>query len=46
MFIFSSGGDKIPCKGGPGTTQSDLLVIDTTDLHKIQQDRSVEDNRR
>ena len=27
-----SGGDKIPRKGGPGITQSDLLVINKTDL--------------
>ncbi len=27
-----SGGDKIPRKGGPGVTQSDLLVINKTDL--------------
>src|SRR6184192_1470531 len=26
------GGDKIPRKGGPGITQSDLLVINKTDL--------------
>ena len=29
-----SGGDKIPRKGGPGITQSDLLVINKTDLAK------------
>jgi len=27
-----AGGDKIPRKGGPGITQSDLLVINKTDL--------------
>ena len=27
-----AGGDKIPRKGGPGTTQSDLLVLNKTDL--------------
>jgi urease accessory protein len=27
-----SGGDKIPRKGGPGITKSDLLVINKTDL--------------
>ena len=32
MFYFHSGGDKIPRKGGPGITQSDLLVINKTDL--------------
>lgn len=26
------GGDKIPRKGGPGITQSDLLVVNKTDL--------------
>jgi len=30
--IDVAGGDKIPRKGGPGTTQSDLLVINKTDL--------------
>ena len=30
--IDVSGGDKIPRKGGPGITQSDLLVINKTDL--------------
>src|ERR1051326_2724247 len=30
--IDVSGGDKIPRKGGPGITQSDLLVIHKTDL--------------
>ena len=27
-----SGGEKIPRKGGPGVTRSDLLVINKTDL--------------
>ena len=27
-----AGGDKVPRKGGPGTTQSDLLVINKVDL--------------
>ena len=27
-----SGGDKVPRKGGPGVTRSDLLVINKTDL--------------
>lgn len=31
-MIDVSGGDKIPRKGGPGITQSDLLVINKTDL--------------
>ncbi len=30
--IDVSGGDKIPKKGGPGITQSDLLVVNKTDL--------------
>jgi urease accessory protein len=27
-----SGGDKVPRKGGPGVTRSDLLIINKTDL--------------
>mmetsp|Transcript_47847 Transcript_47847/g.126922 ORF Transcript_47847/g.126922 Transcript_47847/m.126922 type:complete len:297 (-) Transcript_47847:76-966(-) len=27
-----AGGDKVPRKGGPGVTQSDLLIINKTDL--------------
>jgi urease accessory protein len=30
--IDVAGGDKVPRKGGPGVTQSDLLVINKTDL--------------
>jgi urease accessory protein len=30
--IDVSGGDKVPRKGGPGITQSELLVINKTDL--------------
>jgi urease accessory protein len=30
--IDVSGGDKIPRKGGPGITRSDLLVINKIDL--------------
>ena len=30
--IDVSGGDKIPRKGGPGVTRSDLLVINKIDL--------------
>jgi len=30
--IDVSAGDKIPRKGGPGITKSDLLVINKTDL--------------
>ena len=31
-MIDVSGGDKIPRKGGPGVTRSNLLVINKTDL--------------
>jgi urease accessory protein len=30
--IDVAGGDKIPRKGGPGITESDLFVINKTDL--------------
>ena len=30
--IDVSGGDKIPRKGGPGVTRSDLLIINKIDL--------------
>lgn len=30
--IDVSGGDKIPRKGGPGITQSDLLIVNKIDL--------------
>ena len=30
--IDVAGGDKIPRKGGPGITRSDLLVINKTDI--------------
>lgn len=33
--IDVSGGDKIPRKGGPGITQSDLLIINKIDLADI-----------
>lgn len=33
--IDVSAGDKIPRKGGPGTTQSDLLVINKIDLAEM-----------
>ncbi len=33
IFVIDvAGGDKIPRKGGPGTSRSDLLVINKTDL--------------
>ncbi|MGC8605507.1 MAG: GTP-binding protein, partial [Desulfomonilaceae bacterium] len=33
--IDVSGGDKIPRKGGPGITQSDLLVVNKIDLAEM-----------
>lgn len=33
--IDVSGGDKIPRKGGPGITQSDLLVINKIDIAEL-----------
>ena len=33
--IDVAGGDKIPRKGGPGVTQSDLLVINKIDLAEL-----------
>jgi urease accessory protein len=35
QVIDVAGGDKIPRKGGPGITQSDLLVINKTDLASV-----------
>jgi len=35
IVIDVAGGDKIPRKGGPGITQSDLLIINKTDLAGI-----------
>ena len=32
LIFVESGGDKIPRKGGPGITRSDLLVINKIDL--------------
>ena len=33
LFVIDvAGGDKVPRKGGPGVTRSDLLVINKTDL--------------
>ncbi len=33
IFVVDvSGGDKVPRKGGPGVTSSDLLVVNKTDL--------------
>src|SRR4051794_38853537 len=40
--IDVAGGDKVPRKGGPGITQSDLLVINKTDLaHAVGADLEV-----
>ena len=33
--IDVAGGDKVPRKGGPGVTQSDVFVINKTDLAEI-----------
>lgn len=36
IFVIDvSGGDKVPRKGGPGITQSDLLIINKTDLSEL-----------
>jgi urease accessory protein len=36
IFVLDvSGGDKVPRKGGPGVTTSDLLVINKTDLAEL-----------
>ena len=33
LFVIDvAGGDKVPRKGGPGVTGSDLLVVNKTDL--------------
>ncbi|HYR63669.1 MAG TPA: GTP-binding protein, partial [Actinomycetota bacterium] len=33
LFVIDvAGGDKVPRKGGPGISRSDLLVINKTDL--------------
>jgi len=33
IFVIDvAGGDKVPRKGGPGVTFSDLLVVNKTDL--------------
>lgn len=40
--IDVAGGDKVPRKGGPGVTQSDVLVINKTDLaHAVGADLDV-----
>jgi urease accessory protein len=36
VFVIDvAGGDKVPRKGGPGITLSDLLVINKTDLARL-----------
>ncbi len=36
IFVLDvAGGDKVPRKGGPGVTRSDLLVINKTDLASL-----------
>ena len=36
LFVLDvAGGDKVPRKGGPGVTASDLLVINKTDLAEL-----------
>ncbi len=36
IFVIDvAGGDKVPRKGGPGITSSDLLVINKTDLAEL-----------
>ena len=32
VLVDVAGGDKVPRKGGPGVTRSDLLVINKIDL--------------
>ncbi len=40
LFVIDvAGGDKVPRKGGPGITRSDLLVINKTDLAPFVQRR-------
>ena len=34
-MIDVAGGDKVPRKGGPGITQSDVLCINKTDLAEM-----------
>ncbi|MEJ7840085.1 MAG: urease accessory protein UreG [Thermomicrobiales bacterium] len=36
VFVIDvAGGDKVPRKGGPGTSRSDLLIIDKIDLAEM-----------
>lgn len=43
LFVLDvAGGDKVPRKGGPGVTKSDLLVINKVDIaHLVNADLSV-----
>jgi urease accessory protein len=43
IFVIDvAGGDKVPRKGGPGITSSDLLVVNKTDLaHLVHADLEV-----
>ncbi len=45
IFVVDvAGGDKVPRKGGPGVTTSDLLVVNKTDLaHQVGADLTVMD---
>ena len=36
LFVLDvAGGDKVPRKGGPGVTRSDLLVINKIDIAQL-----------
>ena len=43
LFVLDvAGGDKVPRKGGPGVTRSDLLVINKIDIaHLVHADLGV-----
>ncbi len=43
LFVLDvAGGDKVPRKGGPGVTRSDLLVINKIDIaHLVNADLGV-----
>ena len=45
LFVLDvAGGDKVPRKGGPGVTRSDLLVINKVDIaHLVKADLGVMD---
>ena len=47
IFVVDvAGGDKVPRKGGPGVTYSDLLVVNKTRLGAPRRSRSAGDGRR